>query len=124
MPYLYIFVIQNLICYPDDKYIAIISGTNQSELNELNEGDITGLFNHFKLQNDIIVSKKIIQIENNIFNEIITNYKDNIKIIEDNDYFWCEIDGKKIKMQDSPFPFPSTHSEIIYDYVGVYNFTK
>lgn len=109
------------MCYPDDKHIAIISESVQSKLEELNEGDITGIFNNFKLENDIIVTKRIISIENTIFNEIISRYTDNIKIVEDNDYLWCVIDDKKINMQDSPFPYPSIHSEIVYDYVSIYN---
>ena len=116
MPYLYLFTLQNLTCHSDERYYAIISKQKQEKLEKLQEGEITGCFNEFWLKKDLITNYKIISILDNIFNEIISNYKDNIKVIKNNKYLWCIIDDKKIEIKK----LHSEDGEITYNNVGIY----
>jgi hypothetical protein len=116
MPYLYLFTLQNLTCYSNERHYAIISKQKQVKLEKLKEGEITGCFNEFGLQKDLITNYKIISILDNIFNEIISNYKDNIKIIKNNENYLCLIDDKKIEIKK----LNSKDGEITYNNVGIY----
>lgn len=114
MPYLYLFTIQNLTCNSNTRNYAFISKPIQEKLEKLKEGDITGCFNEFGLKKDLIINKRVIPFLDETFNKIITNYKNNIKIIKDDKYYWFLIDDKKIKIE--------CHSdgEEIYNNVGIY----
>ena len=116
MPYLYLFTLQNLTCNSDERYYAIISKQKQEKLEKLQEGEITGCFNQFGLEKDLIKNFKIITILDNIFNEIISNYKDNIKVIKNYDSYWCIIDDKKIEIKK----LCDEDGEITYNNVGIY----
>ncbi len=124
MPYLYLFTLQNLTCYSNERHYAIISKQKQMKLEKLKEGEITGCFNEFGLQKDLIKNIKIISILDNIFNEIISNYKDNINInmayifmfIKNNENYLCLIDNKKIEIKK----LNSKDGEITYNNVGIY----
>ncbi len=116
MPFLYLFTLKDLTCNSDQKHYAIISKKNQEKLNKLQEGDITGCFNEFGLKKDLIQNMKIISILDNTFDEIISQYKKNIKVIKNNDDYWCIIDDKKIEIIKLPYE----DGNIIYNYVGIY----
>jgi hypothetical protein len=113
MPYLYLFILQNLTCHSNKYHYAIISKQKQEKLQE---GEIIGCFNEFGLQKDLIKNIKIISILDNTFNEIISNYKDNIKIIKNNDGYWCIINKKKIEI----IKLHNEDGEITYNNVGIY----
>ena len=50
------------------------------------------------------------------FIKIITNYKNNIKIIKDDEYYWALIDDKKIEIEY----FPYENWKKTYENVGIY----
>lgn len=116
MPYLYLFTIQNLTCNSHIRNYAIISKQIQEKLENLEEGSITGMFNEFGLQKDLITNKRVIPFLNETFNKIISNYKNNIKIIKDDEYYWALIDDKKIQIEY----FPCENWKKTYEHVGIY----
>jgi len=95
MPILYLFSLQNLNKYPYEKNCAIISKNINTNLEYLYEGYTTDILNSY--QNDIIIFKEVIPFSTDIFNEIISNYNSNSKIIVEKDCqnLSCIIDNKK-----------------------------
>lgn len=120
MPYLYLFTLQNLTCHADEHHYAIISKQKQEKLEKLKEGEITSCFNQFGLAKDMIKNVKIISILDNTFKEIITNYKNNIKVMKNNEYYWCLIDDKNIEIIKLNSELNSENCEITYTNVGIY----
>jgi len=116
MSYLYLFTIQNITCGSDTRNYAFISKQLQPKLEKLEEGSVTGFFNDFELEKDIITNKRVIHFLDETFNKIITNYKNNIKVIKDNEYYWCIIDDKKIEIEYCP----CENWKKTYDHVGIY----
>jgi hypothetical protein len=118
MAMLYLFTIQNLNCYPDDRNYAIITKEIQDELEELDEGDTTNFFKEFCLEKDIIKYKLAIPILNDSFNKIIANYKKNsiIRVEKEKTDFWCTIDDKKYYIGHYPYD----NSNITFYYIGIY----
>ena len=115
MPILYLFTIQNLNCYTDDRNFAIISEERLDTLEELNEGDTTNFFNESKIEKDIIKYKLVIQFLSENLNKIIINYKKNSRIYIEKDKkdFWCFIDNDKYYIVDYSFD----ESNIIFNYI-------
>ena len=121
LSYLYLFTIQNITCGFDTRNYAFISKQKQSKLEKLEEGSITGFFNDFGLEKDIITNKRVIPFLDETFNKIITNYKNNIKVIKDNEYYWCIIDDKQIEIKYYPCEYyPCEDWKKTYDHVGIY----
>jgi hypothetical protein len=118
MAMLYLFTIQNLNCYTDDRNYAIITKEILDELEELNEGDTTNFFIEFGLEKDIIKYKLAIPILNDSFNKIVSNYKKNsiIRVEKEINDFWCIIDDKKYYIGYYLFD----NSNITFDYIGIY----
>ena len=116
MPYLYLFTLHNLTCHSNERHYAIISKQKQEKLEKLKEGYITGCFNEFGLEKDLITNKRVIPFLDEIFNKILTNYKNNIKIIKDDEYYWALIDDKKIEIEY----FPCENWKKTYENVGIY----
>jgi len=116
MPYLYLFTIQNLTCNSNTRNYAFISKREQPKLEKLEEGSVTGFFNDFGLEKDIITNKRVIPFLDETFSKIITNYKNNIKIIKDDEYYWALIDDKKIEIEY----FPCENWKKTYENVGIY----
>lgn len=118
MAILYLFTIQNLNCYSDDRNYAIITKEIQDELEELNEGDTTNFFKEFGLEKDIIKYKLAIPILSDNFDKIISNYKKNssIRIEKEEMDFWFIIDDKKYYIG----LYPYDNSNITFDYIGIY----
>jgi hypothetical protein len=118
MAMLYLFTIQNLNCYTDDRNYAIITKEILDVLEELNEGDTTNFFIEFGLEKDIIKYKLAIPIFNDSFNKIVANYKKNsiIRVEKEINDFWCIIDNKKYYIGNYPFD----NSNITFDYIGIY----
>ena len=73
MSYLYLFTIQNITCGSDTRNYAFISKQEQSKLEKLEEGSVTGFFNDFGLEKDIITNKRVIHFLDETFNKIIAN---------------------------------------------------
>ena len=119
MPILYLFIIQNLNFYPNDRNYAIISKEIIDNLEELDEGDTTDFF-----EKGIIKYKLVIPFLSENFNKIMTNYKKNSRmyIEKDKKDFWCFIENEKYYIGDYPFD----ESNIIFNYIGnfilIYNF--
>jgi len=65
MPYLYLFTLHNLTCYSNERHYAIISKQKQEKLEKLKEGDITGCFNEFGLEKDLIKNYNGATLEDN-----------------------------------------------------------
>ena len=116
MSYLYLFTIQNLTCNSDIRNYAFMSKQIQEKLEKLEEGSISGFFNEFGLEKELITNKRVIRFLDETFNKIITNYKNNIKIIKDDEYYWCIIDDKKIEIEY----FPCENWKKTYEHVGIY----
>lgn len=118
MPMLYLFTIQNLNCYPNDKNCAIISEDIQDKLEELNEGDTTSFFNESGLEKDIIKYKLVVPFSINCYNEIIANYIKTSRILieKDKKEFWCVIDDERQYIGNYPFD----ESNMTFDYIGIY----
>ena len=114
MPILYLFIIQNLNCYPDDRNYAIISKEILDNLEELDEGDTTDFF-----EKGIIKYKLVMPFLSENFNKIMKNYKKNSRmyIEKDKKDFWCFIDNEKYYIGD----YPSDESNIIFNYIGIYD---
>ena len=70
-----LFTIQNITCGSDTRNYAFISKQEQSKLEKLEEGSISGFFNEFGLEKDLITNKRVIPFLDEIFNKILTNYK-------------------------------------------------
>jgi len=118
-PILYLFIIQNLKCYPDDRNYAIISKDIQIKLEELVEGDTTNFFNESGLDKDIIKYKLAVPFLREQYDKIIANYKKNcrIHVEKENKDFWCVIDNEKYHIACDPFD----KSVIIFNHIGIYN---
>jgi hypothetical protein len=118
MAMLYLFTIQNLNCYIDDRNYAIISKEKLYELEEMNEGDTTNFFKEVNLEKDIIKYKLIISILSENFDKIISNYKKNssIRIEKEETDFWFIIDEKKYYIGH----YPIDNTNITFNYVGIY----
>jgi len=118
-PMLYLFIIQNLNCYPDDRNYAIISNDIQIKLEELVEGDTTDFFNEYGLDNDIIKYKLAVPFSREKYDKIIENYKKNyrIRIEKENNDFWCVMDNEKYHIACDPFD----KSVITFEYIGIYH---
>lgn len=116
MPYLYLFTIQNLTCNSDTHDYAFISKQKQNKLEKLKEGDITGCFNEFGLEKDLIENIIIIEFSDETFNRIISNYKDNIKIIKNDKYIDCIINDKIIQITHNYYK----SGKKMYNNVGIY----
>lgn len=117
---LYLYTVQNLNCYLDDRNFAIISEETLDTLEELNEGDTTNFFNESKIEKDIVKFKKILPFLNEIFNKIISNYKKNLRICveKENNNFWCIIDNEKFYIGN----YSCEKGYIIFDYVSIYSY--
>jgi hypothetical protein len=115
MVILYLFIIQNLNCYIDDRNFAIISEERLDTLEELNEGDTTNFFDELKIEKDIVKYKLVIQFLSENLNKIIINYKKNSRIYIEKDKkdFWCFIDNDKYYIVDYSFD----ESNIIFNYI-------
>lgn len=102
MPILYLFTLQNLKYYPDEKNYAIISQNIEITFEELYEGITTNIFS--TNQSDIIIYKQVVPFLTDVFNDIVSNYNCNSKIIvkKENHIFWCIIDGKKYNIGLDP----------------------
>ena len=116
MPYLYLFTIQNLTCNSNTRNYAFISKQNQKKLEKLEEGDITGCFNEFGLEKDLIKNLTMIEFSDEIFSNIMSNYKNNIKVIKDDKHLSCIIDDKKIDIECCLYK----GGKEIYNNVGIY----
>lgn len=118
-PILYLFIIQNLNCYPDDRNYAIISNDIQIKLEELVEGDTTDFFNESGLDKDIIKYKLVVPFSREKYDKIIANYKKNsrISIKKENNDFWCIMDNEKYHIACDPFD----KSVITFNHIGIYH---
>lgn len=115
---LYLFTIQNLNCYPNDRNYAIISNEIQIKLDELIEGDTTNFFNESELEKDIIKYKLVIPFLTDAYDKIIANYKKDcrIRIEKEKKDFWCVIDNEKYYIGHYSFD----KNNITFNYVGIY----
>ena len=115
---LYLFTIQNLNCYPNDRNIAIISREIQINFEELNEGDTTNFFNEFGLEKDIVKYKLVIPFLSESFDEVIANCKKNsrIRIEKEKNDFWFVIDNEKYYIGHYIFD----KSNMTFNYIGIY----
>jgi hypothetical protein len=115
MPILYLFSLQNLNRYPDEKNYAVISEKNEMSLDELYEGASTNFFSIN--ETDIIITKQVVPFLINVFNDIVSNYnsESKIRLEKENQHFWCIIDGKKynigLNLEQSDY--------IVFDYVAI-----
>ena len=80
MPVLYLFTVQNLNSYPDDRNFAIISREIQIKLEELVEGDTTNIFYNSGVEKDIIKYKLAVPFLNSIYDDILVKYKNPINM--------------------------------------------
>jgi hypothetical protein len=119
MCYLYLFIIQNVTCSNEKRNYAILSKHKQTKLENLKEGELTGAFNPFGLVKDIIITKRLVNINKNIFESIIKNYNDNsnIEIITKKNIIFCIIDEVKLEIYNGN----EINENIIYNYIGIYN---
>ena len=119
MPFLYLFTIQNLNHYIIERNFAIISKNSQDKLDELNEGDITDIFNESILEKEIIIDKSVITFSSENYDKIILNYNKNCDIYiknEKNNYF-CFIDNEKYFIENNEY----NENNTIYNYICIFD---
>lgn len=119
MPFLYLFTIQNLNHYIIERNFAIISKNSQDKLDELNEGDITDIFNESILEKEIIIEKLVITFSIENFDKIILNYTKNCDMYiknEKNNYF-CFIDNQKYFIENYVYD----ENNKIYNYICIFD---
>jgi len=117
-PMLYLFITQNLNCYPDDRNYAIISKEIQIKLEELVEGDTINFFNESGLDKDIIKYKLVVPFSHEKYDKIMENYKKDCRICvqKEKKDFWCLIDNEKYHIVRYPFD----KSVITFNHIGIY----
>ena len=119
MAYLYLFIVDS-VCKHDknsNRNYAIITNKKGEKLHNLKEHEFTNCFNELGIEKDVIIYKKIIEFDIDIYDNIVNSYKDNSDIVvyETSKMYYCCIDNNIINIKNN-----NLNIDNIYKFVGIY----